>query len=127
MHPARALPHSESLKHIAVPYGSDAAFLRVTLPRIRDGLEQGRQVLVSTCETKLGLLAEALGDDAGRIDLRLATSWYAHPPRTLAACHDYTRHRRTLIIGEPVWTGRSEREVREWIRYESVINAALGG
>ncbi len=45
----------------------------------------------------------------------------------MADCHDYARGRRTLLVGEPRWPGRSEIETREWIRYESVINAALAG
>ncbi|WP_181019774.1 sensor histidine kinase [Nonomuraea typhae] len=126
MHPARAHPSLESLRHVALPFDSDAAFLGAVLPRVRAGLDEGRQVLVVTGTQRLRLLADALGQDAGRIDQRIAASWYAHPQRTLAAFHDYARHRRTLIVGEPVWQGRSEREVREWIRYESVLNAALG-
>ncbi|MFG1704688.1 anti-sigma factor RsbA family regulatory protein [Nonomuraea sp. M3C6] len=113
------------MRHIAVPYDSDAAFLAVAVPRVRAALDEGRRVLVITCATKLALLADALGDDAGRIDSRVSTAWYAHPYRTLAAYHEYTRGRRTLVINEPSWEGRSEREVRELIRYESVLNAAL--
>ena len=29
------------------------------------------------------------------------------------------------IIGEPVWAGRSEAEIAEWVRYESMINLSL--
>jgi anti-sigma regulatory factor (Ser/Thr protein kinase) len=110
---------------VAVPYGSDEAFLNLTVPRVRAALNEGRRVLVITSAAKLELLADALGGDAGRIDSRDSAAWYGHPYRTLAAYHEYTRGRRTLVIGEPIWEGRSEREVRELIRYESVLNAAL--
>lgn len=109
-----------------MPYDSDESFLGLTVPRVRAALTEGRRVLVITCATKLDLLAAALGRDAGRIESRLSATWYAHPYRTLAALHDYARGRRTLLIGEPVWHGRSRRETRELIRSESVLNAALG-
>jgi anti-sigma regulatory factor (Ser/Thr protein kinase) len=123
--PDRARSDGESLKHVAVPYDSDEALLSLAVPRVRSALHEDRRVLVITCATKLALLADALGRDAGRIDSRVSTAWYGHPYRTLAAYHEYTRGRRTLIIGEPAWDGRTEREVREYIRYESVLNAAL--
>ncbi|MEV0378599.1 sensor histidine kinase [Nonomuraea sp. NPDC050643] len=113
------------MKHVAVPYDSDEALLGLIVPRVRSALDEGRHVLLITCATKLALLSEALGPDAGHIDSRISSAWYGHPYRTLAASHEYTRGRRTLLIGEPPWAGRSEREVRELIRYESVVNAAL--
>ncbi|MEO3792516.1 sensor histidine kinase [Nonomuraea sp. B10E15] len=125
MRPDRARSGDEPLRHVAVPYGSDEAFVSLTVPRVRAALGEGRRVLVITGPAKLRLLADALGRDAGRVDLRDSVSWYTHPYRTLAGLHDYTRGPRTFIVGEPVWEGRSEREVRELIRYESVINAAL--
>ncbi|MFI7635776.1 anti-sigma factor RsbA family regulatory protein [Nonomuraea sp. NPDC049400] len=126
MRPGRAPSDGESLRHIAVPYDSDEAFLRLAVPRVRSALAEGRSVLVITCATKLSLLRDALGPDAGRIDGRVSTSWYGHPYRTLAAYHEYTHGRRTLVICEPSWEGRSERDIRELIRSESVLNAALG-
>lgn len=121
----RARIHGEGLRHVGVPYDSDESFLDLAVPRVRTALAEGRRVLVITSASKLGLLADALGQDAGRIDSRVSTSWYGHPYRTLAACHEYTRGRRTLVIGEAVWEGRTRREIRELIRYESVVNAAL--
>ncbi len=109
-----------------MPYDSDESFLELVLPRVRAALNEGRRVLVITCARKLDLLADALGHDAGRIDSRVSSTWYGHPYRTLAAYHEYTRGRRTLVIGEPIWEGRSRREITELIRYESVLNAALG-
>ncbi|NRQ33302.1 sensor histidine kinase [Nonomuraea sp. NN258] len=108
-----------------MPYDSDEAFLGFVAPRVRAALNEGRRVLVVTCARKLTLLADELGRDAGRVDSRVSSTWYGHPHRTLAAYHEYTRGRRTLVVGEPVWNGRSEREIRQLIRYESVLNTAL--
>jgi anti-sigma regulatory factor (Ser/Thr protein kinase) len=109
-----------------VPYDSDESFLDLAVPRVRAAITEGRRVLVITCARKLDLLADVLGHDSGLIDSRVSTAWYGHPYRTLAAYHEYTRGRRTLVIGEPIWEGRSRREITEMIRYESVVNAALG-
>ncbi|MGN9784212.1 anti-sigma factor RsbA family regulatory protein [Nonomuraea sp. ZG12] len=117
----------EPLEHVAVPYGSDEGFRNLAVPRIRQALADRRQVLVVARAALRGLLAEALGDDHDRVDERDPESWYTHPQRTLATCHDYAQGRRTLLVGEPLWAGRSEIETREWIRYESVINTALAG
>ncbi|MCP2348885.1 anti-sigma factor RsbA family regulatory protein [Nonomuraea roseoviolacea] len=128
MRPDRARPDGESLRHVAVPYDSDDDLLRLLLPRVRAALREGRRVLAVVTHARLELLRDALGgDDARRLDSRARASWYAHPHRALAACHEYTLGRRTLVVGEPPWPGHGEREVREWIRYESVVNAALGG
>ncbi len=110
-----------------MPYGSDEGFLDLAVPRIRQALADGRRVLAATRPELLALLAEALGGDYERVDGRDSGSWYTHPQRTLATCHDYAHGRRTLIVGEPVWAGRSQIETREWVRYESVINSALAG
>lgn len=127
MRPGRPPPEGESSRHVALPYDSDERFTALVLPRVREALDDGRRVLVVTCTAKLALLTEALGRDAGRIDGRIAASWYTHPQRTLAAYHEYATEGRALIVGEPVWTGRGERETRAWIRYESVLNVALRG
>ncbi|NUW45349.1 MEDS domain-containing protein [Nonomuraea rhodomycinica] len=119
MRPDRARPDGESLRHVAVPYDSDEDFLRLLLPRVRGALRAGRRVLAVVTPARLELLRDALGADAPRLDSRARASWYAHPHRALAAQHEYTLGRRTLVIGEPPWTGRTDREVREWIRYES--------
>ncbi|MEV1171335.1 hypothetical protein [Nonomuraea sp. NPDC049784] len=90
-----------------MPYDSDEAFLRLAVPHVRSALAEGRHVLVITCAAKLSLLKDALGPDAGRIDV--STTWYGHPYRTLAAYHEYTRGRRTLVICEPSWARTASR------------------
>ncbi|MFI7113101.1 anti-sigma factor RsbA family regulatory protein [Nonomuraea sp. NPDC050227] len=116
---------AQSLKHVAVPYDSDRAFLDLVVPRVRTALDEDRRVLVVTRPDRLALLAEALDGDARRIDSRPAGAWYGHPHRMLAAYHEYTRGRPTLVVGEPVWTDLSEPRIQDLIRYDSVVNAAL--
>ncbi|GAA3418584.1 MEDS domain-containing protein [Streptosporangium vulgare] len=129
MQPERAfLDSGGPFAHTAVAYGSDSGFLRLVQPLIAGALREGRRILVVAGERGLDLIGDAFGTDTRLIDRRPSGKWYAHPTRTLAAFHDYIRRReRPLVLGEPVWTGWTERQAREWIRYESVLNAAFAG
>ncbi|GLW06065.1 anti-sigma regulatory factor [Microtetraspora sp. NBRC 13810] len=126
--PERAFFDPESFAHVAAIYDSDQTYLHSVLPFVRRSLDHGRDTLVVAGRDKLGLLSAALGDDFGRIDRRIGPTWYTHPARTLTAYHEYAEpwaRRGTTLIGEPVWAGRDERDVREWLRYESAINLAF--
>ncbi|MFB9877165.1 anti-sigma factor RsbA family regulatory protein [Planobispora siamensis] len=124
--PERAPLDSGPFAHTAVAYGSDEEFLHRIPDLVVGGLRDGQRVLVVTCERKLDLLTETLGEDARRVDRQPSHRWYGHPMRTLSAYHDYVRERRpSLIVGEVYWAGRTDAEAREWIRYESAINAVL--
>ncbi|GAA4074928.1 anti-sigma factor RsbA family regulatory protein [Nonomuraea soli] len=100
--------------HMAVPYNSDEGFLHLVGPHVERALGEGRHVLAITAPARLDLLDR-------RVERRVAARWYEHPPRTLAATHEYADGRRTLIVGEPPWQSEA------WIRFESVLNAALRG
>jgi anti-sigma regulatory factor (Ser/Thr protein kinase) len=85
-----------------------------------------------TSAANIGLLTGALGSAAAGVDFVEAGAWYDAPGRTLAAYGRYVDahkdgSRRVRVIGEPVWHGRTSLEEAEWIRYESVINAAFAG
>ncbi|MEV0586236.1 sensor histidine kinase [Nonomuraea sp. NPDC050310] len=100
------------LTHIAVPYESDEGFLRLVRPRVEQALHDGRHALVITSPRRLELLGLP-------VDSAPSGEWYRHPQRALAALHEYASGRRTMVVGEPPVEGEG------WIRYESVINAAL--
>jgi hypothetical protein len=117
--------------HQAALYGSDAEFLAMAVPFVRDGLDGGEPVLVTTTSGNLTLLGEALGDDAGRVDY--AESAY-FGRRTALRATGFLRywqrnagHERVRILAEPVWAGRSSRDVLAWKRMESGLNLILEG
>jgi anti-sigma regulatory factor (Ser/Thr protein kinase) len=128
--PERAIPSSEPFAHVAAPYRSDESYLRTVMPAISDALRAGHDILMVTDQRRLDLVTDLIGNGAARIDRRLSSTWYTHPARTLTAYHEYAEpwaKRQTLLIGEPVWDGRGERDLREWVRYESALNLAFAG
>ncbi|MER7502927.1 sensor histidine kinase [Nonomuraea pusilla] len=127
MHPDRARTRGEPPVHVAAPYGSETAFLEATVPRVRAALSEGGRVLAVVRPERMGLLAGALGVAAERIEARSPASWYAHPHRMLAACHEYARAGPVLVVGEPPWERLDDRAARELVRYDGLLNAALRG
>jgi anti-sigma regulatory factor (Ser/Thr protein kinase) len=66
-------------------------------------------------------------------EVRLADTndWYPHPASRLRAFHDLVTGElragveAVRLVGEPVWPSGPPAFVREWARYESVLNEAL--
>jgi transcriptional regulator with XRE-family HTH domain len=119
------------LNHRALLYASDEEYLASATPFLADGVERAECVVAVVASRAGGLLREALGDDARQVEFWDSAEWYGSPKRAL---HDY----RSLVaarfgagahwvrvLGEPVWAGRSESEIIEWTRYESLINLSL--
>ena len=115
--------------HQALCYGSDDEFLEGTLEFTRDGLDAGDAVLAVVKDHNITLLHEALGSRSRDVEFVEADDWYGYPSRTQgryhAYCADHGTDRRVRIIGEPVWTSRTDFETREWMRYESLLNVAF--
>ncbi|PZS22755.1 MAG: sensor histidine kinase [Pseudonocardiales bacterium] len=118
-----------ALTHQGMLYGSEEEFLAGTVPFVRDGLECGDPIWIVTTVRNAGWLRVALGAEAPRVVFRDCSQWYRHPARALAALHRAVRvgvgGQRLRMIGEPLWTARTEPESREWARCESVVNVAL--
>ncbi|EME58588.1 sensor histidine kinase [Amycolatopsis decaplanina] len=120
-----------SFVHQACIYSSDAEFLDMAIPFIEDGLAREEATLAVTTPNNIEMLSGTLGADAGRVHFVDAYGWYRRPAATLLGYHDYyaARHAEcpghVRIIGEPIWTGRSDRETVEWRRYESILNVAF--
>lgn len=115
------------LVHQACVYGSDDEFLAMAVPFVVDGLAREESVLAVTTRANIDLLQQALGADAGRVEVVDARDWYLYPASTLSAydkyvarCPGYVR-----VIGEPVWPQGSDQLVTEWKRYESVLNVVF--
>ncbi|MEZ0071703.1 anti-sigma factor RsbA family regulatory protein [Planotetraspora sp. GP83] len=117
--------------HQASLYGSDAEFLDMAVPFVRDGLANGEPVMVTTTSGNLELLGEALGDDARHVDYA-ETAYFGRRTAQRATAflrywRRYADHKRVRILAEPVWSGKSARDVLAWKRMESGLNLILAG
>lgn len=117
-----------AFRHLGFLYGSDAEWLEMAVPFALDGLARGEPVLVATTSANLELLREAMGDEANGVDYAESAYFGRRPPQRATAIHRYWNRRRggvVRIIAEPVWTGRSRREVDAWQRMEAGFNVVL--
>jgi hypothetical protein len=117
--------------HQGCVYSSDDEFLRMAVPFIDEGLRRREPVLVTTTPLNLDLVQAALGRHARKVDYAETAFLGRRPPQRVAAFTGY-RHRhpraaQVRILAEPVWSGRSARQVEAWECMESALNAVLAG
>lgn len=119
------------LEHRVLVYGATDEFLATIVPFLREGIERSEAQLVVTTAANIASVRENLRDDAVHVEFVDARDWYSTPLEALRRYRDYIddrlADRRTWvrIVGEPVWSDRSPAEIREWTRYESIINMML--
>jgi anti-sigma regulatory factor (Ser/Thr protein kinase) len=118
------------LEHQAFFYASPERFAAAMAPVVRDGLERGDSVFVVAKRAGVEALGDALGRDADEVQMQDTARWYPRPRERLAhvklMIDAVPAGRALLALGEPLWRG-SDAAVREWARYESIINLALAG
>ncbi|HEY3896952.1 MAG TPA: sensor histidine kinase [Pseudonocardiaceae bacterium] len=120
------------LAHRGLLYGSEEEFLASALPFIRDGLNGGDAVCSVSTERTAGWLRRELGTDASSVEFHESSRWYQHPVRALATAHRLVQAtipggRQLRVLAEPLWVPRGPQEKKEWVRYESLVNAAFAG
>jgi transcriptional regulator with XRE-family HTH domain len=122
---------AQMLEHRVLIYRSSEEFLSVVLPFLREGIARSEGLLVVSTPTCNRSVRKGLGANAARVEFADATDWYSSPVETLRAYSDFIDERLARgkgwvrIVGEPVWADRSRAEIREWTRYESIINMKL--
>jgi transcriptional regulator with XRE-family HTH domain len=120
-----------SLEHRALIYGSEEEFLAGALPFVREGVERDECPLVVTSAAHITHLRRDLADRSDGVEFVDSASWYSTPRAALEGYRGAINRRRSdgfvwvRILGEPVWAGSSEDDIRRWIRYESMLNLAL--
>jgi anti-sigma regulatory factor (Ser/Thr protein kinase) len=118
---------ARTLVHQGFLYSSPDEFTAALAPLVQDALERGDAVFAAARRPCVETLREEL-DAAARVELHDTEAWYPRPFDRLMAVDRMVRQlphgRQLLAFGEPVWSG-SDAVVREWARYESVINTAL--
>jgi anti-sigma regulatory factor (Ser/Thr protein kinase) len=116
--------------HEAVFYGSDEEYVAGLLPDLRGALGADGAVLVAAGPDKVRLLSDALGADADRIAFTDMEQLGRNPACIIPAWREFMATAGggpRLGIGEPVWPGRSDAELVECRRHESMLNLAFDG
>jgi hypothetical protein len=104
----------------------------MALPFFEEGLTLGDPVLAVTTPANLELVSAALGRRGVDVDYAESAFFGRRPAQRVAAFHRYwKRHAEdrgdttVRILAEPVWAGRSSREIAAWTRMEAALNVAL--
>ena len=117
-------------EHEAMFYRGDDGFLAGLVPFIREGLGRDEAVVVAEPRARLGLLRDALGDDAGAVRFLEMEEIGANPARIIGVWADALTEQvaagRTLRgVGEPAWHGRRDVELIECKLHELLLNRAF--
>jgi anti-sigma regulatory factor (Ser/Thr protein kinase) len=121
-----------SFHHELLLCAGEDGFRDGTLPFIHHALATGQPLLVAVSDQRIKLLEETLGPDAGRVDFTDMHTLGHNPARIIPAWREFLERnarggRPVSVIGEPVWPGRSQPEVAECERHESLLNLAFAG
>jgi anti-sigma regulatory factor (Ser/Thr protein kinase) len=129
-------------RHEALLYHGDAGLVDAVVPFVRDGLDANDPVLVALTPSKTDRVREALGADAdlvtfvdmgvlGQNPARILPTWREFVDRATEQPAPRMRDGRTVVtprgVGEPIWHGRSDVELIECQRHESLLNVAFEG
>lgn len=119
------------LDHPALAYGSVDEFLAAMVPYVAEGIDRGEPVFAAVGPEEAWALRGEIGEVSG-VHVEDTNEWHPVPATRLRAFHLFVNEQlhagasRIRLAGEPVWgaVGRPEF-VREWARYESILNAVL--
>ncbi len=115
--------------HEAVFYGSDDEYVAGLLPDLRAAIDADGAILVAVAADKAQLLRGALGARADRVRFTDMERLGRNPACIIPAWREFVAGAGgpRLGIGEPVWPGRSDAELVECRRHESLLNLAFDG
>ncbi|MEP6650995.1 MAG: sensor histidine kinase [Lapillicoccus sp.] len=123
-------PTHRSYRHEALVWRGDDEFLAGTVPFITEGLRADQPVLVAVTPSRIGLLRDALADDATAVEFRDMTRMGSNPARIIPAWRSFIEEhaaagRPLRGIGEPIWSGRRPAELAECQLHEALLNMAV--
>jgi anti-sigma regulatory factor (Ser/Thr protein kinase) len=129
---------AEGFVHQALIYGSDGDFVDVASPFIQEAVAADEAILVTVQERNVEKLRAALGGLPSGVTLFPLEQWYDTSARTRDKFGRWVAHQldgghnnrrridgRVRLIGEPPWAVGHDAQVRDWARYESVLNVAF--
>ena len=117
-------------RHEALFYRGDEEFLAGTVPLVRDAMDANAAVLVAVPRPRAAALKLALGGEAEGVTFAEMEELGRNPGRIIGAWRDFIRkhaggHAPALGIGEPIWPERTEAELVECQRHETLLNLAF--
>ena len=117
-------------RHEALFYRGDEEFLAGTLPLVRKAVDAEAAVLVAIPKRHTAVLREALDGHREGVDFADMEELGRNPGRIIGAWRDFVRSHgggdtAPLGIGEPIWPERSEAELVECQRHETLLNLAF--
>jgi anti-sigma regulatory factor (Ser/Thr protein kinase) len=128
----RSRDPTEGFRHEAFLYSGLDEFLHGMLPFIREGVERQEPVLVVIGADKIELLRAELGLNGGSDEVLFADMEAVgrNPARIIPAWRDFVGARPdpgrpVRGIGEPIYPERSQDELAECHRHESLLNLAF--
>jgi anti-sigma regulatory factor (Ser/Thr protein kinase) len=122
--------HDHHLRHTALIYDSDDEMVGVVAPYLEAGLAAGEPTLAVLTRLNWAILRDALGPAADRVVYTDCDAFYTRPIAAIAAYDAALRGHAAAgdppvrVVGELPW-GPTEREWREWMGYEALLNASL--
>jgi anti-sigma regulatory factor (Ser/Thr protein kinase) len=121
---------SPGYRHEALFYRGDEEFLAGTVPLVRNTVAADAAVLVAVPRPRARALREALGRDGERVVFAEMEELGRNPGRIIGAWRDFIREHGSreappLGIGEPIWPERTEAELVECQRHETLLNLAF--
>jgi anti-sigma regulatory factor (Ser/Thr protein kinase) len=122
--------HTARFRHEALFYAGEEQFLEGTLPFVSTALAEEEPVLVVLRRDRSALLREALGDAAELVRFQDMHQLGRNPARIIPACREFLDQnaadgRGARGIGELIWPDRSQAELAECDRHESLLNLAF--
>jgi hypothetical protein len=96
-------------------------------------VKHSEAVLAVTTSEHIGLLRDQLGPHARPVDFVESATWLTAPASALDAYMAFSEAKLeggapwVRILGEPIWAGRSDSEIRLWTRFESLMNVVFAG
>ncbi|MBR7836366.1 sensor histidine kinase [Actinospica durhamensis] len=123
-------PADGRFRHEVLFYPDATGYVAHTAQYIRDGLAADEAVLVAVIDEHAQPLREELGPDVAAVEFLDMAEIGRNPARIIPAWQDWVEHntaRGTGFrgVGEPVWAGRTELEIRECRVHEHLLNTAF--
>jgi anti-sigma regulatory factor (Ser/Thr protein kinase) len=119
----------ESFAHTAFFYDNEEAYVSGAAAFLAEGAHRGEPMLVAVSSRKIGLLRDALGDDAVHVKFLDMAELGANPARIIPAWREFASKAGddTAVrgIGEPIWAERSPAELAESELHEALLNVAF--